>query len=129
MWECLLFPNSIPCFCYQCLFLCPHERTLWVVNFCKTKINHPLFWVCYSLLFQGKDSKPFPKLIFQMAEVVFLIRWIWLSHQNFWLSLMVDCPECCCHLNFCFCVQELLFISVENLFLILIGMVFSNRFF
>ena len=75
-----------------------------VISFCKTKINCPLILVCNILVFQDKNSNPFPKLIFQMAKVVFLICWIWLNQQSFWLPvmislLMVDRPECCYHLN------------------------------
>ena len=55
-------------------------------------------------VFQGKNSNPFPKLIFQMAKVVFPIHKFDESSKPLVVRdgflLMIGRPECCRQLNF-----------------------------
>ena len=87
------------------------------------------------LMFQGKNSSPFPKLIFQMAEVVFfwyveydrvikIFGCLWcffISGSSSWMLLLFTFLIACS-------VGVKLFVSGENLFVISIEVVFSNRF-
>ena len=118
------------------MFRCFHEKTLWVVNFCKTKIKSS---INLSLLYpsvSGQKFKSFSKTDFSDGESCFsnMLNMIqsskfldvrdgfFVNGRSSWMLLSFRFLIACT-------VDFELFISEEKLFVVSIGVVFASRFF